>query len=123
MFSSQAVLFVREEEAGVVIVKQMLCVGYRRGGHTVIIETLERAGQAMRLTTYTVKTTLLDDDRWNALCHSLMMYFTYCHPIERIGDAVTIKIDLDGWSHYYDDYFDEKKDDGIIGDWTYEPAN
>lgn len=74
------------------------------------------------MTTYTVKTTLLDESRFAELCQSLMRFFPRCHPVQRRGNALTIRIELDEWYYHTDEFFDERKNNGLIGDWTVEPA-
>jgi hypothetical protein len=50
------------------------------------------------LTTYTIKTTLLDKERYGNLCYRVFMYFPYHHPMRLINDTeLIIKIDLDYW--------------------------
>lgn len=73
---------------------------------------------AQQLKTYVVKTTLLDERRFAEFCQSLKLFFTKCKGVERQGNNLTIRIQLNEWYYHIDEYFDEKQEDGIIGPWT-----
>lgn len=73
---------------------------------------------AQQLTTYVVKTTLVDESRFNELCRSLGNYFPRFQGAQQVGKDLTIRLQLHEWYYHLDEYFDEKQEDGIIGNWT-----
>lgn len=70
-----------------------------------------------QLTTYVVKTTLIDERYFTELSRSLNNFFRFVE-VSQDGKNLTIRIRLDVWYYHIDEYFDEKQEDGIIGPWT-----
>lgn len=67
---------------------------------------------------YIIETDLLDETEFAPLCQSLMLNYPHCQPIRRVGSNLIIRIDLDGWDHYMDEYFERYREKKIIGRWT-----